>query len=283
MGIAMRGFSKFAAWTGLAISLSLAACTPSKNASFNVTANDADDAQTKSSIIGGGNVANNSNLSRSVVLIVNALTKEVCSAALIGGNFAITAAHCIDTDNEENMYVFFAAKPNKDTERRQVLKAKVSPYWELRQNEDKNTSDIAVIKFDGNGLPSGYEPVQFLEDSDLLTKGTTSVVLGYGIDNAETQTGAGVLRFTTLQISNPDFSPTEVLMDQSKGKASCHGDSGGPAFVYLKNKKGQGQYYMWGVANRSSKDDVDNLCNKSVIYTNATLFLTWMELTKKSL
>lgn len=282
MGIAMRGFSKFTALTGLVLGLSLAACTPNKNASFNLPDSDAEESAA-TNIIGGQNVANNSNLSRGVVLVVNALTHEVCSAALIGGNFAVTAAHCIDTDNEENMYVFFAAKPNKNTERRQVLKAKVSPYWELRQKEDKNTSDIAVIKFDGDGLPEGYEPVKFLEDTRVLTKGTTSVILGYGISDATTQTGAGQLRFTTLQITDPSFSPTELLMDQSNGKGSCHGDSGGPAFVYLKDKKGQGQYYMWGVANRSSKDDVDNLCNKSVIYTNATLFLTWMELVKKSL
>lgn len=282
MGIVMRGFNKFAVLSGLVLGLSLTACTPSKNASFNVTENDQEDAQANN-IIGGKPVANKSNLSRNVVLMVNALTHEVCSAALIGGNFAVTAAHCIDTENPENMYVFFAAKPNKDTERRQVLRAKVSPYWELRQNEDKNTSDIAVIKFDGDGLPEGYEPVKFLEDDRVLKKGTTAIILGYGISDAALQTGAGALRFTTLQVSDPNFSPTELLLDQSKGTGACHGDSGGPAFVYLKDKNGNLQYYMWGVANHSSKDDLDNLCNKSVIYTNATLFLTWIELVKKSL
>lgn len=281
MGIAMRGFNKFTALTSLTLGLSLAACTPTKESSFNATETKATTQQT--GIIGGQNVADGSNLSRNVVLLINSLTREVCSAALIGGNFAVTAAHCIDVDNPENMYVFFAAKPNKSTERRQVLKAKVSPYWELRQNEDKNTSDIAVIKFDGNGLPKGYEPVKFLEDDSVLQKGTTAIILGYGIDNATTQTGAGMLRFTTLQISDPKFSPTELLLDQSKGTGACHGDSGGPAFVYLKNKQGVGNYYLWGITNHSSKDDVDNLCNKSVIYTNATLFITWMELVKKSL
>lgn len=281
MGIAMRGFNKFAALTSMTLGLSLAACTPTKESSFNATETKATAQQT--SIIGGQNVADGSDLSRNVVLLINSLTREVCSAALIGGNFAVTAAHCIDVDNPENMYVFFAAKPNKSTERRQVLKAKVSPYWELRQNEDKNTSDIAVIKFDGNGLPKGYEAVKFLEDDSILQKGTTAIILGYGIDNATTQTGAGMLRFTTLQISDPKFSPTELLLDQSKGTGACHGDSGGPAFVYLKNKQGVGSYYLWGITNHSSKDDVDNLCNKSVIYTNATLFITWMELVKKSL
>jgi secreted trypsin-like serine protease len=281
MEFAMRGFNKFVALTSLTLGISLVACTPAKKASFNTT--DIKTTSEDSAIIGGQNVAEGSDLSRNVVLMVNSLTHEVCSAALIGGNFAVTAAHCIDTENPENMYVFFAAKPNKNTERRQVVKAKPSPYWELRQNEDKNTSDIAVIKFDGNGLPEGYEAVKFLEDDSVLQKGTTAIILGYGINDATTQTGAGTLRFTTLQISDPKFSPTELLLDQSKGTGACHGDSGGPAFVYLKNKKGVGHYYLWGITNHSSKDDVDNLCNKSVIYTNATLFFTWMELVKKSL
>jgi secreted trypsin-like serine protease len=278
-GIVVRGFNKIAVLFCLTLTLPLAACSPAKQTSLYSPETDTHE----KNIIGGSNVAEGSDLSRSVVLLANALTHEICSAALIGGNFATTAAHCIDVDNVENMYVFFAVKPGAKTERRQVKKAKVSPYWEFSQNEEKNTSDIAVIKFDGNGLPSGYEPVQFLEDDAVLTKGTTAIILGYGVTDATTQTGAGVLRFTTLQISDPKFSPTELLLDQSKGTGACHGDSGGPAFVNLKDKKGQNHYYMWGVANHSSNDDIDNLCNKSVIYTNATVFITWMELVKQSL
>ncbi len=277
----MRGFNKVTALTRLALGFSLAACTPTKESSFNATETKTPTQQ--AGIIGGRTVADGSDLSRNVVLLVNPLTQEVCSAALIGGPFAVTAAHCIDTENPENMYVFFAAKPNRETERRQVLKAKVSPYWELRRNESKNTSDIAVFKFAGNGLPKGYEAVKFLEDDSVLKKGTSTVTLGYGIDNAVTQTGAGTLRATTLQISDPKFSPTELLVDQRKGSGACHGDSGGPAFVYLKDQQGSGAYYLWGITNHSSSDDVDNLCNRSVIYTNATLFITWMELVKKSL
>lgn len=280
----MRGFQRFAAMTGLTLALGLAACTASKDAAVNASTNNNPTAETTEakSIIGGHEVAQGSDLSKSVVLLMNAMTSEACSAALIGGNYAITAAHCVEGDTS-NMYVFFAAKPNRNTERRQVVAVKPSPYYEARKKEDTNTSDIAIVKFDGLMLPKGYEAVQFLDDTSTLTKGTTAIVLGYGITDAKTQVGAGQLRFTTLQISDPKFSPTELLLDQSKGTAVCHGDSGGPAFVYKKDKSGRPQFYLWGIANHASKDDVDNLCDKSVIYTNATLFKTWIDLTKQSM
>jgi len=282
MRINQLNLSKFTALTSLALCLSLAACTAPKEVPVDASEINAETPELNN-IIGGGSVAEGSALSRSVVLLVNSQTREVCTAALIGGNFALTAAHCVDREDVQNMFVFFAAKPNKNTERRQVVNAKVSPYWDHRKKEEKNTSDIAVIKFAGNGLPNGYQPVKFLEDNSVLVKGMASVILGYGVNEAAKQTGAGALRFTILKISDPNFSPTEKLLNQSKGNAACYGDSGGPAFVYRKDKSGKTQFYMWGIANHPSKDDVDNLCNKSVVYTDATVFATWIGLVKESL
>lgn len=281
MGISIRGFNKIASLTTVTLGLALSACTPMKHAAL--TSPEVNQDNTTENIVGGTEVQEGSALSKSVVLLVNLVTEEICTAALIGGNFAVTAAHCLDEDNIENMYVLFAAKPNIKTVRRKVLNAKASPYWKLRQHEDKNTSDIALIKFEGLGLPVGYEPVKFLENTEVLKNGVPTVVVGYGFSNPVTRAGTGVLRHTTLKISDAKFSPTELLLDQTQGSGACHGDSGGPAFVYLKDKTGKAQYYIWGIANHASEDDVDNLCNKSVIYTNATLFQAWFELAKKSL
>jgi len=282
MRINKLNLCKFTALSSLAICLSLVACTAPKEAPADASEINAENPELNN-IIGGSSVAEGSALSRSVVLLVNSKTHEVCTAALIGGNFALTAAHCIDDEDVQNMFVFFAAKPNKNTMRRQVVNAKVSPYWEFRKKEERNTSDIAVIKFAGNGLPNGYKPVTLLDDSNTLTQGSHSVILGYGVNNATTQAGAGALRFTILKISDPKFSPTEKLLDQSKGNAACYGDSGGPAFVYKKDKNGKNQFFMWGIANHPTKDDVDNLCNKGVVYTDATVFATWIDLVKESL
>ena len=124
----MRGFSKASVLISLTLSLSLAACSPSQDSDLHTPESQ--------NIVGGQEVENGTPLSRSVVLLINSMTSEVCSAALIGGTFAVTAAHCVDSKNMASMYLFFAAKPKKGTERRQIIAAKVSPYWGLRQNED---------------------------------------------------------------------------------------------------------------------------------------------------
>lgn len=277
----MMRFQEIVSMTTASLCLYLSACTPLNQTPVNAPEIEAGD-QTMN-IVGGRPVGEGSRLSRSVVFLVNRVTGESCTATLIGDNFALTAAHCVDTESLGNMYVFFAAQPNRETQRRQVINAQVSPYWETNQNENKNTSDIAVIKFEGKVLPNGYQAAQILPDDSLLKKGTHTLVLGYGISDSHKKTGAGALRYTLLPIADRYFSPTEILLDQSRGTSVCHGDSGGPAFVFVKNSNGSRQYYLWGVANHGSKDDTANLCNKSVVYTNATLFATWIELTKKRL
>jgi secreted trypsin-like serine protease len=264
---------------GLSLTLALSACTPSKQ--FDIT--DADSDENTSNIVAGQEVQENSLLAKSVVFLVNSLTKEGCSASLIGGQYALTAAHCLDKEDPKNLYVFFAAKPNRKSERRQVIAMKMSPYWDLRQKEDFNASDIAVIKFEGPALPKGYQAAEFLSEDQKIPKGSIAIVLGYGIKDAHTLVGAGVLRLTALTVSNPDYSPTEILLDQSKGSSVCHGDSGGPAYLYAKDSHGKYKFFLWGVAHGGSLDDVDNKCNKGVIYTNALLYLTWIQNVMKTL
>ncbi len=269
----MRGSKNFAILAGVLLGLNLSACTPAKQFQIKYSADEGN----PSNIIAGNDVANNSSLSKSVVLLINSFTQEVCSASLIGNQYALTAAHCLDKENPNNLYIFFAAKPNGKTERRRVIAMQAFPYWALRQSEDINTGDIAVIKFEGIALPKGYKAVEFLPEDQKILKGAKTIVLGYGIKNAQTQVGAGVLRYTTLTVSNPNYSSTEILLDQSKGSSVCHGDSGGPAYFYMKDSHGQLKYYFWGVANHSSVDDVDNNCNKGVVYTNALLYQTWIQ------
>lgn len=279
-----RGQLKIALILAAVCNLSLIGCAP-PNQLHSPTANQIQ-ARSESSpeaIVGGYDILDSFPLSKNVVLLVNAATEEVCTATLLGGPFALTAAHCLDSANLDDLFVFFGPQPNSRSERRQVIAAKVSPYWELRKFEDRNTSDVAVLRFAGNSLPRGYQAVKFLEDDRVLRNGTKSIILGYGINDAIAQTGAGKLRFTTLTITDRNFSPTELVLDQSKGSGACHGDSGGPAFIVSKDSQGRSHYYLWGIANHATPDDTNNHCNTGVIYTNATLFLTWIQIAIQSL
>ncbi|WP_413289852.1 S1 family peptidase [Bdellovibrio sp. HCB337] len=275
----MRGSNKIASLISVSLMATmLSACTLADN--FKAENFESEDTQ---DIVNGREIQNDNELAKSVVFIVNKVTKDVCTGSILDNNHVLTAAHCLDTEDQTNLYVFFAARPNGKTERRQVLAAKYSPYWEMRQLESYDTGDIAVIKFDGTELPVGYKPVTFLEDYSILREETPVSVLGYGLSDASDPTSVGVLRVGNLKIADPNFSSTEITLDQTKGTGVCHGDSGGPAYVYIPGKNGsKGQYLLWGVSTRGVNDD-DSTCNKSVAITNASIYLTWIMLAVKTL
>ena len=269
----MRGFKKQTLLTSTLLALCLlSGCT--KN--FADTPFNSDDKKV-SGIINGKFVTDDSVLSKTTVLLANPVVGEICTATLLGGNYALTAAHCLDQEKPENMYVFFGTQPNGNSERRQVVAMKASPYWELRRREAKNTGDIAIIKFDGGPLPKGYVAAELLENSNLLKNGLNATVLGYGITEANIDEGEGILRMAILPILDKDFSSTEITLDQSKGSSVCHGDSGGPAYVYIPpTKKTTGHYALWGISNRGLNDN-DNDCQGSVAYTNVLIYLVWIQ------
>jgi len=241
------------------------------------------DPETTSFIINGKNVDAKTPAVRSTVLFFNAMTKEVCTATLLATNYALTAAHCLDSKNSDDLYVLFGTEREELFDQRQVIASKASPYWANRQREDKDTGDIAVIKFDGGELPEGYGPAEFLQETYLLRNGANILVLGYGVNDPVTTAGAGTLRSTNLPILNSTYSGSEMLLDQSKGSRICHGDSGGPAYIKAYDKKTKTEkYYLWGIANRGIGDD-DNTCENAVAYTNATLYWVWIQNVLKTL
>ena len=71
--------------------------------------------------------------------------------------------------------------------------------------------------------------------------------------------GEGLLR--TTELTNLGYyNETEVVFDQQHGKASCEGDSGGPAYIQV-----EGQYRLFGVTSRGTRG-----CNGYVVYSDVT-------------
>jgi secreted trypsin-like serine protease len=95
-----------------------------------------------------------------------------------------------------------------------------------------------------------------------LAKGTEVQLAGYGITEADTQNGTGVLRKAMVLIDNPSFGKTEVILDQTHGQGACHGDSGGPAFLRMG-----GTNYLWGVTSRAYPNNAGDDCAHEVVYT----------------
>lgn len=248
---------------GILASTTLTACSPDKNNSGILeTSGDG--------IIGGWEAQPTDKFQSSIVAVYDGTEGQLCTGSLLPNNLVLTAAHCVGS-NPENMYIFFDTKVTNKSQFRAVDKAEVSPYWASQQNEAKNTSDIALLHFQGT-IPAGFQPATLLapQDRKFLTKGATVVLAGFGISNGTTGDGAGTLRVTKVTINNPNFSASELTLDQTQGTGACHGDSGGPAYLEIK-----GKYYLWGITSRGVQDD-NNDCSKYSAYTSIIFHKAWL-------
>lgn len=250
---------------GLFSSLALTACAPQNQ---NPTSNLIETAD--SAIIGGSVVQAGDKITESIVAVYDASEGQLCTGSLLPNNLVLTAAHCVGAYKEE-MYIFFDLSLSAKSERRQVDKLEISPYWATRQRKEKNTGDIAILHFTGT-VPAGYKPATFLPASQksALKRGTTVVLAGYGITNGVTGEGAGTLKMTSVKVEDPLYSVSEVKLNQTEGTGACHGDSGGPAYVVLN-----GKYYLWGITSRGVHDE-NNDCSKYSAYTSALYYKVWI-------
>jgi len=248
---------------GVVSTLAITACSPQNKTSSEIQANG-------EGIIGGTEVKPGDKIQQSIVAVYDAYEGQLCTGSLLPNNLVLTAAHCVG-QFEDQMYVFFDTELSAKSERRQVDKLEISPYWETRRLQKRDTGDIALLHFTGT-VPAGYKPATFLSATNkkLLKKGATVVLAGYGITDGVTGDGAGTLRMTTVKIEDPQFSTSEIKLNQTQGTGACHGDSGGPAYIQVN-----GQYYLWGVTSRGV-DDEKNDCTQYSAYTSALFYKTWL-------
>lgn len=253
---------------GIVSSLALTACNQRTNNSGEVQAKE--NATLGDGIVGGTEVQADDPIKQSIVAVYDAYEGQLCTGSLLPGNLVLTAAHCIG-QMDEAMFIFFDTKLTKISVRRQADKIEVSPYWATRKSKDKDTGDVALIHFTGD-VPAGYKPATFVSNANkkLLAKGAEVVLAGFGITNGVTGDGAGTLRVTKVKIEDPQFSSSEIKLNQTQGTGACHGDSGGPAYIQVN-----GKYYLWGVTSRGV-DDEKNDCTQYSAYTNALYYKTWL-------
>ena len=217
-------------------------------------------------IIGGTLVPESEEISNYIVAVHDAFSGQLCTGTLLTRNIAITAAHCIGLFKED-MYVFYGNTLSALSGKFEIDKIEVSPYWEGSRENAKDTGDVALVHFIGK-LPSNYRPALIMNKP--VSNGITLAVAGYGMIDSKSEDGVGILRKTELTVSDSQFSDTEFLMDQSKGSGACHGDSGGPAFVYNNHR-----FYLIGITSRG-ENDPDNTCAVSGVFTNAYTYKTWI-------
>ena len=233
-------------------------------------------AGTNGSIIGGEEATGREDFAKHVVLLYNVGQGSICTASILSDSILVTAAHCTDGPASSMRVVFGTDIEGDDKIVQKVVSYEVSALWAFRSDEAVNAGDISVVRFSG-GLPAGYEPASILKKTELLSTGATVLLAGYGNDNGAEHSGSGKLRFVETTIKDGGFSESEILIEQSKGKGACHGDSGGPAFV-----KVNGKWALWGVTNRGVNDP-NNDCSVSAAYASIPYYRDWVTKTAREL
>ena len=190
----------------------------------------------------GGNPVVNEHLE--VLGIVSTEEGLYCSGVLIDKNYVLTAAHCLAGREKETLSVYMGdgvltKDPFAIVGQFQIENYFISPGYEffffLDNAEEISVNDIAVIQLKES--IEGVVPVPILsnysEIKKALKKNNLFEVVGFGSIDSDGEE-MGQKRSVTIPLIDYTFSTANI---QAKGKDSCVGDSGGPAFTTNEREK----------------------------------------------
>lgn len=209
-----------------------------------------------------------------------------CTGTIVAQDVIVSAAHCTAA-NPKLTFIYFSTQSPKDLvsmfndffkdatlqpNLRQVNGGMTNEKWpQLTGSKVSDWGDISLFKFPG-GIPSGFIVAKLAPASLKLTRGETVTLAGYGITDGTAQTQTTGLRKVDVQIDNPNYSVSEMMLDTTHGRGSCHGDSGGPAYVTEGS-----DLYLVGLTSRADfKTDPKGLCIGKTIYTSVQAYLDWI-------
>ncbi len=200
-----------------------------------------------------------------------------CTGTLISRNLVLTAAHCLETQEfifirklaPKEMAIGFGLMSDGSAPitTRQVIGGVYHRFYDQIDDSDidsKNNGDVAVLRFSGT-LPAGYKPAKVVFDVARLEKDAKVVLAGYGaLGMLPRPQAAKQLMKVEVRLTNPTFSETEVFFAQNNGGGACHGDSGGPAYLFQKN----GDPVVFGVTSRAATATGGRTCLEGSVYTH---------------
>jgi internalin A len=205
-----------------------------------------------------------------------------CTATLIASNLALTAAHCLqDVPAHSHLFVIFGDKNRKASP--PLLSKRIIEKRSYYQDKTLEPHfDIAWIKFEGTA-PTGFQPIEILAASNELKSGLPLKLVGYGrtATDDDELTGNRLWADTVIDRYYDSARIIGIIAyGPTPGKGACVGDSGGPAYLKVKDR-----WLLAGVTNGQSPrilggDEIN--CERGVgLYTFAGKYKAWIEETSQ--
>lgn len=167
----------------------------------------------------------------SVVMILGS-SGTACTAAAIGRDLLLTAAHCVQPGAD---YKLLGSEPGQPPVLKTIIRIEHHPQFDIKRLFNHlATADVALIKL-AEPLPARISPALVAGGSETVAVGDSLVVAGYGVTvRGDGRTG-GTARAATLVVTGQPGSLQIRLFDPvskglGAGLGACAGDSGAPAF-----------------------------------------------------
>jgi len=193
---------------------------------------------------------------------------SLCTAEVISPHVVLTAAHCTGGEDPSVTNAVWRVYLGPDFSKATaadllvVKEAHYNPKFDINNLPAGNDVGVAILQ---NALPSTIKPLPFNHGSmDTGFDGKPVRFVGYGLDNAAAQSGAGVKRTTTTTLS--DHSALLIHFADTTHE-TCNGDSGGPALMTLNGSE--------TIVGMTSYGDVN--CNMGGWDTRADAMAAWID------
>ncbi len=193
-----------------------------------------------------------------------------CTGTLIAHNVVLTAAHCVPK-NLNNLWIVTSPFEFAVVEQKAVVQTVTERPATLPANEE---FDLALVRFSGT-LPKTYTPTSFVTAFSAPSARFYLSVAGYG-ESLSHADDAGELRFGLALIYDWNPNLSQFHADQTNGLGVCHGDSGGPAYVKIKD-----DYFVLGVVSAvagltPAGASVADECKGKSFFSSTIYFQKWI-------